>query len=258
MLRPAWLSVLIALALAGCQAELASGLEEGAADEVVLALDEAGIGAEKVRDDASGEARFAVRVPESELVTAMATLRDRDLPRVRPPGLAEVLEGGGLVPSAGEERARLAAATGAELARSLEEIDGVERARVHLALPDPGARLLDDDAPSGSRASVLLTTGDEAGVSDDAVRALVAGAVTDLAAEDVAVVRSSRRPRTTREAALTRVGPIAVSRGSASLLRGILGASFALNMLLAGGLIWSRRRAASPPSGTPAAGLERS
>ena len=231
--------LLFALAL-GCRAELASGLAEGSADEVVLALDEAGIGAEKVRDDRAGEVRFAIRVAEAELVPAMAALRERGLPRAPAAGMESLLDEGGLIPSAGHERARLAAAAASELARSLEEMAGVERARVHLALPDPGTRLL-DDAPTGPRASVLLSGEADASV-DEAVRSLVAGAVLDLATDDITVVHSGIRPHPARDPVLAQVGPIAVSRGSAGLLKAILAAGLGLNVLLAGALVWSRRR----------------
>ncbi|MBX3272141.1 MAG: secretion protein [Sandaracinaceae bacterium] len=242
----------LALVLLGCQAELSAGLDEEQADAIVIALDEAGIGAERERTDPSREPpRYRVMVARSEVPAALAVLRAHELPREREPGWASLFERSSLVPSAGEERARHAAALGGELARSLEELDGVARARVHLALPDTGARRLDGDAPQ-ARASVLLTMRPGASADADAARALVAGAVDGLAAERVSVVITPARDAAPREPQLAWVGPIAVSRGTAALLKALLGGSLALNLLLAAALVLSRRRSARRAEGAAA------
>ena len=173
---------------------------------------------------------------------ALAVLRDHDLPRREAPGFAEIFDDGSLVPSAAEERARYAAAIAGELARSLEAMEGVRRARVHVATPEVGSRTL-DEGPARARASVLVLHDPSATVDEGAVRALVAGAVQDLAPEDVAVVRAPARAARGEDARLARVGPIAVSRGTAGVLKAVLAASFALNLLLVMALVWIRRRA---------------
>lgn len=240
LVRLAGASAILA-ALAGCRAELVHGLDEAAADEVVLALDGAGIAGAKERVEGGEGSRYRVLVADTELVPAMAVLREQGLPRARPPGLEALFEGGGLVPSAAEERARVAAASSGELSRSLEALDGVVGARVHLALPDPSAHRL-DDAPPRARASVLITH--RSSVNEAAVRRLVAGAVSDLAEEDVAVVTSPVARTAARPPSLVAIGPIAVSRGSAGALKAILGGSLALNVVLAAVTVWSRRRGA--------------
>ena len=240
--------VVAALLLTGCQAELASALDEGQADEVVLALDEAGIGAEKQASGPIDEGRFRVIVSREDVAAGLAVLRDQDLPRERAPGFRELFAERGLVPSAADERARHASAMAGELARSLETIDGVTRARVHLALPDPAGRLLDEEQ-GRARASVLIEHRPDARVDEDAVRALVAGAVSELAVEDVAVVRTERRAAPSREPHLVLIGPIAVTRASATALKVILTASFATNLILVvvAVLARARRRAAVLP-----------
>ncbi len=244
------LALAVALALGGCSAELASNLEEAQADDVVLALDEAGIGARK-EPVGTERGRFRVQVAREELAPALAVLRDHHLPRERPPGYAEVFAERGLVPSASDERARHAAATAGELARSLESIDGVARDRVHLGLVDPSPRALDAEAPR-PRAAVLIEDAGEAPVGDDAIRALVAGAVPELAAEDVAVVRTAApagRPQA--GARLVSLGPITVTRGTEGALKAILASSFALNLVLVAAIVWIRRRGAARREGGP-------
>lgn len=237
--RPAALALSL-LFVSGCAAELASDLEGAQADAIVLALDESGIGAQKERAQGPGE-RYRVFVAREDLAAALAVLRDARLPREEAPGIAELFADRGLVPSASEERARQAAATAGELARSIEAFSGVERARVHLALPDPSARLL-DEAPSAARASVLIERRAEARVDEPGVRALVAGAVPQLSAEDVAVVLTDAPPARAREPHLVTLGPITVTRGSAGALKALLAASFTLNLILAAALVLSRAR----------------
>lgn len=232
----------LALALVGCQAELSAGLDEAQADAVVVALDQAGIGAEREREEpARDPARYRVMVPRADLPAALGVLHDQGLPREREPGWEALFDGAGLVPSAHEEQARQAAALGGELARSIEAMDGVERARVHVALPDPTVRPLDAEAPP-VRASVLVSHRPGTAVDESAIRTLVAGAVQGLAPEAVAVVTSEARSMTPREPNLVWVGPIAVSRGTAGALKGLLGGSLALNLILAVALVLSRRR----------------
>jgi len=75
-----------------------------------------------------------------------------------------------------------------ELARSIMSINGVQHARVHLAIPKSTAFLRDQRAPT---ASVTVTLAPGQALSTGQVRAimnLVAGAVSDLTADHVAVV----------------------------------------------------------------------
>ncbi len=227
----------------GCETDVAANLDEGQADEIVLALDAAGIGARKIGTETigSGEQSYTVRVARAELASALAVLRDEELPRRRAPGFESLFAERGLVPSASEERGRHAAAVAGEIGRSLETIDGVHRARVHVALADTSARMLDAE-PSRPRASVLIEERRGARIDDDAVRALVAGAISDLRTEDVAVVRTPALRASRARPRLAYVGPIAVARGSAGSLKAMFATSFALNLILAAALVLARMR----------------
>ena len=181
---------LLALALAACSGgDVVHGLDELQANEVVVALDEAGVAAEKRRDEA-GDDRWAVTVPRGVVAGAQRVLAERQLPRPKPPGFAEVFGKGSMVPTPTEERALYLHALSGELARSVEAIDGVVAARVHLAVaatepfragPAPAARAaVLVKARAGARARVEpLAPG---------IRALVAGAVAGLDPDAVSVV----------------------------------------------------------------------
>jgi type III secretion protein J len=187
----ALLVLVLATALAGCaDDEILHGLDERQANEVLVALDERGVAASKAREDGADE-RWRIEVARSDAPRAHRILAERELPRSRPPGFGEVFAKGSMVPTPTEEHALYLHALGGELARSIEAIDGVVEARVHL-----GLRQHDPLRPSGTaaapRGAVLVKCRAEA---CDAVRALepgirsiVAGAVDGLEATAVSVV----------------------------------------------------------------------
>jgi type III secretion protein J len=242
-LRVALLAV--AVALAGCEATVASGLDEAQANAVVVALEGDGIGASKEASaGTSDEARFDVRVPADDVGHALVALSSAELPRDDEPGIAEVFGEGGLVPTATEERARYVSALGGELARSIEGIEGVLDARVHIALPEPRDFALDQEAPR-PRASVLVKKRAAAAAIDETqVQSLVAFAVSGMQRDDVAVVIVEVPTPAASQSTLTRIGPIAVTHGSAPILKGVLGGAFALDAILALALVfvWMRKR----------------
>src|SRR5512146_2253606 len=120
----------VVLGLAGCgREELVHGLDETQANQVVVALDESGIGAEKRRDEGN-EGTWRVEVASGSSSAAHRVLAARELPRRPPPGFGEVFGKGSVVPSSSEERALYLHALSGELARSIEAIDGVVDARV--------------------------------------------------------------------------------------------------------------------------------
>ena len=239
------------LLCAACDATIASGLDEGQANDIMVALDARGIGAAKEREGgASDEPSFEVRVPPADVGRALAVLRAAELPRRPEAGFDEVFGEASLVPTATEERARYVAALGGELARSIETIDGVLDARVHVALPDQRDFVLDDERPA-PRASVLVkyAPGDPP-YDERSVRALVAGAVHGLSLDDVAVIGVPGPAPRGGTAALVRVGPVAVSQGSATTLKAVLGGSLGLHVLMAGLLVFVMlRRRRGEPSG---------
>jgi type III secretion protein J len=182
--------LLLAAVLGGCGDEpLLHDLDERQANEVLVALDEGGVPATKQRQDGS-EAGWTVAVPRGDGGRAHRLLAARQLPRVRPAGLGDLFGKGGMVPTPVEEHARWLAALAGELARSLEALDGVVEARVHLGLPSEDA--LRPGPKAGGRAAVLLKCRPAAcqplRSSEPGLRALVAGAADGLTADSVAVV----------------------------------------------------------------------
>jgi type III secretion protein J len=142
---------------------------------------------------------------------------------------------GSLVPSEAVEHAELVAGIAGELERSLEGIDGVLTARVHLNVPAPSP--LRDMAPARGTAAVLLEhRGPTPPLSADSIQRLIAGGVAGLLPTDVAVVMVARNapPGFGGGDGLAHVGPIAVTRASMRQLQAALAALVALVALLAG------------------------
>ncbi len=233
--------VLVVWVCVGCSARITGGLDEARANEVVAALERAGIATTKQAESGGAEPTFAVEVARDELGRALTLLQESSLPRRADPGIAETYAEPSLVPSANEERARYHAAIAGELAATLERLDGVVDARVHLAMPETRELALDGSRPP-SRASVLLKTRHATRLDPDGVRALVAGAVDGLETSAVSVVVVSGGADPARAGSLARVGPFRVARGSASPLTATLVASIFIHIATAGVLVLLVRR----------------
>ncbi len=220
------------LLLAGCTAPIESDLSESQANEIIVALHSGGIAGEKRPVEGSaGDFRFEVRVPRADEALALSVLAAAELPRRSAPGVAEIFGEGGLVPSATEERARYLTAVAGELSRTLESIDGVLAARVHVATAEVGTLSL-DSAPPAARASVFIKYRADLPPPEEAhIRALVAGAVTNLEAEEISVVILPNAPAAAGPERLERLGPLTLTANSAATLRH--GMAFILVVLIA-------------------------
>jgi type III secretion protein J len=254
-------SALLALAsasalAAGCGGvELEHGLDESQANRVAAVLDRAGIAVEKVASQATQGGAYTIVVPRADLARAVSLLEAHDLPRRGQRGLGETFAEPAILPSAVEERARLAAALAADLERTLAGLPDVLSARVHLALPDADP-LGVAPSPSAPTASVVLRVARPLGTTDAELRALVAGAVSGLDPKAVQLVVAVVPPAAPAGASLARIGPFQVAEGSRRPLVLALGAALALIVVLAAALaavalrLLGRRR---PPATTPQA-----
>jgi len=243
------LAVLLGLGLggAGCSARVQHGLDERQANEIHTVLVERGFRARKVVEEGRPPT-WAVEVEPADAADAVRVLAELGLPRARPAGVRELLKPG-LVPDPVEQHALLVEAQSGDLARTLEAVDGVVSARVHLVRPQPTRA----GAPaSPTKAAVYLRAQPAAAVHlramGDELRALVAGSVEGLEPGAVtlvvAEVVSAVPPR----------APVPVRSGWAPAL---LGAGvLALGGAAAVGFLWMlRRRRRAAPAAAPAASL---
>jgi type III secretion protein J len=240
--RPAHGLVLVAtcLALSACQTTLRSDLSELEANHLLVALDAAAIAGSKVAQSGARD-RYQIEVASSSATRALAVLEAQ---RVQPaaPGFEQLYTGTGMWTTPDQERARYANAVAGELARSIERLEGVLDARVHLALP-AHPQALDERAPEPKAAVLIRRAQRAAPIDEKLVRALVAGAVDGLAPEHVSIAQLPVAVPAITAASYVQVGPFAIERSSAGAFKALLAGSFAIDLGLALALIWAVRRA---------------
>src|SRR5580704_17251516 len=87
--------------------------------------------------DPAAEGTCRVEVAREDVQRALTAMHGEHLPRRAPPGVLDAVGKGSLVPSEAAEQAQMAAGIAGDLERSLESVDGVLSARVHLSIPAP-------------------------------------------------------------------------------------------------------------------------
>jgi flagellar M-ring protein FliF len=166
--------------------ELFQGLPDADKAAVAEALTSAGV--EYQVDSTTG----ALSVSEDQYHQAKMLLAQQGLPK-NAPGGDELISSLPLGSSRAVEGERLRSARELDLARTIEAIDAVQSARVHLAVAQQSVFLRDKAEPA---ASVMLTLGAGRALSDAQVQAivhLVASSVPGLSPDGVSVVDQSGR-----------------------------------------------------------------
>ena len=246
--RVAGLAALV-LTAGACSTNILHGIDERAANDAARALERAGIGAEKIPEEAGGAgagARFTVRVARGDGARSLDLLRALGLPREPRHGFSETYGQPSLIPTASEERARYVDALAGEIERTLESVDGVVSARVHLVPQESDPLAVDDKPRAAARAAVLLATRPgHTPIAREDVQRLVAGSVAGLDATAVAVVVTAAPVAPEGEPTFAAVGPLRVTPGSRTLLVGALAAALGVLALLAALLLLTARRLAS-------------
>jgi type III secretion protein J len=255
-------AVAVALCAVACSTNILHGVDERSANEATAALERVGIGAEKLAEDggsgSTGGASYTVRVARGDGTRAVDLLRALGLPRERRRGFSETYGQPSLIPTPSEERARFLDALAGELERTLEAVDGVVSARVHLVLEESDPLGPDTKPRNPARAAVLLKARPgRAPLTEGEVQKLVAGSVAGLEPAAVAVVTiAAGDPGDASAAPLSALGPLRITPGTRPLLVVGLAAALGLLGLLAALLFVTARRlsalerraAAAPPA----------
>ena len=166
--------------------DLFQGLPDGDKASVVEALRSSGI--DYNLDRKTG----ALSVSEDDYHQAKMLLASQGLPKSAPDG-NDLISSLPLGSSRAVESERLRTARELDLARTIEAIDAVQIARVHLALEAPSAFLRDRAKPA---ASIMLTLNPGRTLSDSQVQAivhLVASSVPGMSPDGVSVADQNGR-----------------------------------------------------------------
>ena len=166
------------------QAPLFQGLAEADKAAVADALAASGIG--YTLDSTTG----AISVDAGKLHEARMLLAGQGLPKAQPSGDA-VMASLPMGSSRAVEGETLRGAREADLARTIEAIDVVKTARVHLATPEPSVFVRDAREPAASVMLTLQQGRTLSGAQVRAIRHLVASSVPSLAADAVSVIDQS-------------------------------------------------------------------
>ncbi|WP_457671019.1 type III secretion system inner membrane ring lipoprotein SctJ [Thiolapillus sp.] len=188
--------VLVLLLLTGCNSEtLYSQLSEQEANEMVALLYNAGIEARKI---SSKDDTFAVSTVRDHFSRAVELLRSNGYPRNRFVSLGEVFKKEGFVSSPLEERARLNYAQSQELTKTIESIDGVILARVHLAVPEADP-LSEKVQPSSASVFIKYRRGMDFSKHVGQIKAMVVNSVEGLPYDNVTVALFPAAPMPARK-----------------------------------------------------------
>ena len=250
--RAIWTCLPLMLLACGGQVTLMTTIAENDANEIIGALNTAGVNATKI---AGKEGMVGLQVPQADAARAIDTLRALGLPRENFTGMGQVFQKSGLISSPLEERARDLYALSQDLSATLTRIDGVVFARVHLVLPEKGSAL-DKDSPSSAAVFIKHRTDHDLESLQPQVRRMVTNSIPGLTGDRVSIVlipssagASGAAP--TKMPTLKQVWGIAVATEAAATLSVVL---WSLALLLvaalaaAGWLGWRQFAATRKPA----------
>lgn len=185
------ITVSLLILLSGCTDQvLYSNLSERDANEMVALLYNRGIEATK---QSNSDKTFSVSTNAQKFSKAIELLRSNGFPKNNFDSLGDVFKKEGFVSSPLEERARLNYAQSQELARTIESIDGVLLARVHLAIPEDND-LNNKKTPSSASVFIKHKRGFDLSERESQIKALIVNSIEGLPYENVTVAMFSADP----------------------------------------------------------------
>ncbi|EIF32304.1 type III secretion apparatus lipoprotein, YscJ/HrcJ family [Burkholderia sp. Ch1-1] len=176
-MRRALILLPVLLFLVGCRTSLFEGLDEDQANRIVAALSHHGINGYKERNP---DRTWNITVDDEDAVIATELASAYALPRGGHANLGDLFSRQGLISSPEEDRVRYVYGLSQELSETLEKMDGVLLARVHIVLPEKDP--MDPAQDTLPSASVMMRYRSDYNLEPmrDRIRALVAGGVEGL------------------------------------------------------------------------------
>ena len=227
--------------LVACSETVLQGSDESEANRAAAALERHGVPADLVAGRSGRSSTYELRVDAADAPRARSLLTAYGMPRAARAGAAVLGSGSTLVSSPIEERARIAAAVARDVEQSLEAVDGVVEARVHLTFPLAEDQMfgVEEEARAPRASALLRHLGDVPPIAVEDVRRLVAGAVDGMAAEGVEVVfRAVRLPSAAD--GWESLGPFVLRSGGRTALVVVITTGLAVIAALAALLVWTR------------------
>ncbi|RJS25752.1 flagellar M-ring protein FliF [Corallococcus sp. H22C18031201] len=191
--------------ITACREQIQHGLDERQANLLQTVLIERGLDARKVAEGGK-KPSWSVEVEDEHASDAVRILAELGLPRPPEESGCDVFGGSGLVRTPTEEQVCRTRVMERELEKTLQTVDGVLLARVHLVLPAPPRS---GQPVSASKAAAMLRAepGRAAHLrqSTESLKTLLAGGVEGLSPDGVSLLVDE---------VTTRVMPVAHPRAS--------------------------------------------
>lgn len=191
-----WLSaafVLILMASACGKAELYHGLTEKDANEILVALQQSNVPANKIKQTAQNVESWTIQVQSKEMAKAQQLLVHQNLPRPRAPGLEEICKEKGLIPTPAEEKCRYMLGKKGEIKNALmQNIPEVVDVDAILSIPEEAEFPVEGAEKKRPSASIVVklrpTPNIQQTVNEAKIQRFVANAVEGLDPRDVTVI----------------------------------------------------------------------
>jgi type III secretion protein J len=243
-------ALLLLLCTAACRDRIQHGLDERQANELQTVLVERGLDARKV-PEAGKKPTWAIEVAEEQGSDAVRILAELGLPRPVVETGCDVF-GGGLIRSPVEEQLCRVRVLERGIEKTLQSVDGVLIARVHLMVPPP-PRPGQAATPAKASAMLRAVPGHAARLrqSQETLRALIAGGVEGLSPETVSLLVDEATTRV--EVSAPRGSPLMLLRMMLAVM-GVLLTALAVALVFAALRLRHYQAALStvPPAAPPA------
>ncbi|WP_168191951.1 EscJ/YscJ/HrcJ family type III secretion inner membrane ring protein [Chromobacterium phragmitis] len=183
-------ALLLALLLTGCQQkDLLKGLDQQQANEVIAVLQRHNIDADKTD---RGKAGFSITVAPADFAAAVDWLRAYDLPSRPRLEVAQMFPADSLVSSPRAEKARLYSAIEQRLEQSLQTMDGILSARVHVSYDLDGGEAGRTAQPMHISALAVYDRDVDAAAMINNIKRFLKNSFAEVEYDNISVVLSRR------------------------------------------------------------------
>src|SRR4030095_5531462 len=185
--------------LTGCgKVPIIHDLVESEANEILVALADRGIEAEKAAVEKSQKISWSVLVAQKDTPAARKVLVENNLPRKKELGFSGICKEKGLIPTPEEEKCRKLLALKGEIINSLSRIPGVIDSDVVLNIPDVSEFATETQPSKRPTASAVLRVKKSSDVmmelTEPKIQRFISNTIENLDPRDVSVVITYIQP----------------------------------------------------------------
>ncbi len=179
------------------QMPLYQDLSETDVNEILVALQDRGIEAEKVKEEKSQKVSWIVLVSKKDAAKARKILVESNLPYKKQPSLRDICKDSELIPTPQQEKCKKMLALKGEIINSLERIPGVVDADIVLNIPDISEFAVESQPGKRPTASAVLKvrkTPEGLEITESKIQRFISNTVENLDPRDVSVVITYIQP----------------------------------------------------------------